>query len=147
MGRLDRQMIGRPVLGGGVLAIAGVSAPARSLRAPTLSSRRALRGCRSLPPKRRSSRVLKALKDEGRTVVAVHHDLSTVTAYFDRVVADEHPQGFRGARSEAFTADTLRADLRRTARGGGCCGPRGGGLTPMLFDALTLGLGYNASSR
>ncbi len=30
--------------------------------------------------------VLKTLNDGGRTVVAVHHDLSTVEAYFDRVV-------------------------------------------------------------
>ncbi|HUG63143.1 MAG TPA: ABC transporter ATP-binding protein, partial [Methylomirabilota bacterium] len=30
--------------------------------------------------------VLKTLNDQGRTVVAVHHDLSTVESYFDRVI-------------------------------------------------------------
>jgi len=53
--------------------------------------------------------VLKALKDEGRTVVAVHHDLSTVTAYFDRVVLMNIRKVSEGPVREAFTADTLRA--------------------------------------
>jgi manganese/zinc/iron transport system ATP- binding protein len=30
--------------------------------------------------------VLHALRDEGRSIVAVHHDLATVTRYFDRVL-------------------------------------------------------------
>ena len=30
--------------------------------------------------------VLKSLRDEGRSIVAVHHDLATVPAYFDRVL-------------------------------------------------------------
>ena len=30
--------------------------------------------------------LLKSLRDQGRSIVAVHHDLSTVTAYFDRVL-------------------------------------------------------------
>jgi manganese/zinc/iron transport system ATP- binding protein len=30
--------------------------------------------------------LLKSLRDEGRSIVAVHHDLSTVSAYFDRVL-------------------------------------------------------------
>ena len=30
--------------------------------------------------------VLKGLRDDGATIVAVHHDLSTVPAYFDRVI-------------------------------------------------------------
>jgi manganese/zinc/iron transport system ATP- binding protein len=30
--------------------------------------------------------VLKSLRDEGRSIIAVHHDLATVPAYFDRVL-------------------------------------------------------------
>lgn len=53
--------------------------------------------------------VLKGLKDEGRTVVAVHHDLSTVTAYFDRVVLMNVRKIAEGPVGEAFNAETLRA--------------------------------------
>ncbi|MDJ1006891.1 MAG: metal ABC transporter ATP-binding protein [Paracoccaceae bacterium] len=53
--------------------------------------------------------VLKELKARGKTVVAVHHDLSTVTEYFDRVVLLNVRKIAEGAVGEAFTADTLRA--------------------------------------
>jgi manganese/zinc/iron transport system ATP- binding protein len=53
--------------------------------------------------------VLKALRDEGRTVVVVHHDLTTVRRYFDwlamlnvRVIA-------QGSVSEVYTPENLRA--------------------------------------
>jgi len=52
--------------------------------------------------------VLKGLKDEGKTVVAVHHDLSTVTAYFDRVLLLNVRKIAEGPVGEAFTAETLR---------------------------------------
>jgi manganese/zinc/iron transport system ATP- binding protein len=53
--------------------------------------------------------VLKGLKDEGRTVVAVHHDLSTVKAYFDRVMLLNVRKVAEGPVEEAFTDETLRA--------------------------------------
>jgi len=53
-------------------------------------------------------RVLKALKDEGRTVVCVHHDLSTVTEYFDHVFLLNRTRIAAGPVATAFTAETLQ---------------------------------------
>ena len=53
--------------------------------------------------------VLKALKDQGRTLVAVHHDLSTVTDYFDRVFLINVRPVAEGTVDEAFTAANLQA--------------------------------------
>ncbi|KUF10485.1 metal ABC transporter ATP-binding protein [Pseudoponticoccus marisrubri] len=53
--------------------------------------------------------VLKSLRDEGKTVVAVHHDLSTVEAYFDRVFLINRRRMAEGPVAEAFTDETLRA--------------------------------------
>lgn len=53
--------------------------------------------------------VLHSLRDEGKTVIAVHHDLSTVEAYFDRVfLINRRPLG-EGTVAEAFTQDALAA--------------------------------------
>ncbi|WP_108260411.1 metal ABC transporter ATP-binding protein [Mangrovicoccus ximenensis] len=53
--------------------------------------------------------VLKGLKAEGRTVVAVHHDLATVADYFDRVLLLNVRRIAEGTLDEAFTAETLQA--------------------------------------
>jgi manganese/zinc/iron transport system ATP- binding protein len=53
--------------------------------------------------------VLKTLKSEGRTVIAVHHDLATVAEYFDRVFMINVSPVAEGPVSEAFTAETLAA--------------------------------------
>lgn len=53
--------------------------------------------------------VLKDLRDAGRTVVAVHHDLSTVQAYFDRVALINRRILAEGPVADAFTEDHLRA--------------------------------------
>ena len=52
--------------------------------------------------------VLKALRAEGKTVVAVHHDLSTVHTYFDRVLLLNVRKIAEGSVGEAFTAQTLQ---------------------------------------
>ncbi|MGK7651238.1 MULTISPECIES: metal ABC transporter ATP-binding protein [unclassified Roseovarius] len=52
--------------------------------------------------------VLKALRDQGRTVVAVHHDLSTVPDYFDRVFVINTSKVAEGPVSEAFTRTNLQ---------------------------------------
>jgi manganese/zinc/iron transport system ATP- binding protein len=57
--------------------------------------------------------VLKELKSEGRTVIAVHHDLSTVRDYFDRVLLLNVRRIADGTVAEAFTAQNLQ-----TAYGG-----------------------------
>ncbi len=51
--------------------------------------------------------VLKSLKDEGKTVVAVHHDLATVADYFDRVFLIHTRKMAEGTVAEAFTAENL----------------------------------------
>ena len=52
--------------------------------------------------------VLHALRDEGKTVVAVHHDLSTVRAYFDDVFLINRRKIGEGPVDQAFTSDALR---------------------------------------
>ncbi|MDG4649233.1 metal ABC transporter ATP-binding protein [Roseibacterium sp. SDUM158017] len=53
--------------------------------------------------------VLKHLKAEGRTVVAVHHDLATVADYFDRVFLLNVRAIAEGPVAEAFTGEALAA--------------------------------------
>ncbi|RBI83539.1 manganese ABC transporter ATP-binding protein [Rhodosalinus halophilus] len=53
--------------------------------------------------------VLKALEAEGRTVVAVHHDLSTVRAYFDHVFLINVRRIAEGPVETTFTTEALQA--------------------------------------
>lgn len=53
--------------------------------------------------------VLKDLRAEGRTVVAVHHDLATVPEYFDRVFLINTRAVAEGPIAEAFTEEALAA--------------------------------------
>ncbi|KEF34041.1 manganese ABC transporter ATP-binding protein [Deinococcus sp. RL] len=53
--------------------------------------------------------VLRELRGEGRTVVAVHHDLDTVREYFDRVVLLNVSLVAAGPTETAFTPANLRA--------------------------------------
>lgn len=53
--------------------------------------------------------VLKALRAEGRTVVCVHHDLSTVRDYFDDVLMLNVRKIAEGPVAEAFTTEALEA--------------------------------------
>ncbi len=53
--------------------------------------------------------VLKALKAEGKTVVAVHHDLATVTEYFDHVLMINVRKIAEGPVMEVFTESSLQA--------------------------------------
>ncbi|SPJ26611.1 metal ABC transporter ATP-binding protein [Falsiruegeria mediterranea] len=53
--------------------------------------------------------VLKSLKDAGKTVVVVHHDLATVTDYFDHVFLINTRKVAEGPVDVAFTAETLQA--------------------------------------
>jgi manganese/zinc/iron transport system ATP- binding protein len=72
--------------------------------------------------------VLKALRDEGRSVVAVHHDLATVRDYFDHVFLINVRKVAEGPVATAFTPETLNAtyggrlataQMDDLARGGG----------------------------
>jgi len=53
--------------------------------------------------------VLKSLRAEGRTVIAVHHDLSTVADYFDHVMLINLRKIADGPVASAFTAENLQA--------------------------------------
>lgn len=53
--------------------------------------------------------VLKSLRAEGKTVVVVHHDLATVSDYFDNVFLINTRKVAEGPVAEAFTADTLQS--------------------------------------
>ncbi|UYV37156.1 metal ABC transporter ATP-binding protein [Rhodobacteraceae bacterium D3-12] len=53
--------------------------------------------------------VLKSLRDAGKTVIVVHHDLSTVTDYFDNVFLINTTAIAEGTVEEAFTSETLQA--------------------------------------
>ncbi|WP_144435455.1 metal ABC transporter ATP-binding protein [Roseovarius atlanticus] len=52
--------------------------------------------------------VLKSLREQGRTVVAVHHDLSTVADYFDWVFVINTSKVAEGPVAEAFTQANLQ---------------------------------------
>jgi manganese/zinc/iron transport system ATP- binding protein len=52
--------------------------------------------------------VLDQLKRDGKTVVAVHHDLSTVRDYFDRVLIMNIKAIAQGPTQDAFTMDALQ---------------------------------------
>ena len=51
--------------------------------------------------------VLKSLRDQGRSVVAVHHDLATVPAYFNRVLLLNRQVQAEGPVAETFTPEAL----------------------------------------
>ncbi len=53
--------------------------------------------------------VLKALRDEGKTVVGVHHDLSTVRDYFSHILLLNVSKVAEGPVDEAFTEANLQA--------------------------------------
>ena len=69
--------------------------------------------------------VLKSLKAQGKTVVSVHHDLSTVAEYFDRVLMINVRKTAEGPVDEAFTEQALQATY-------------GGRLATAQIDQLTL---------
>lgn len=52
--------------------------------------------------------ILKTLRDAGKTVVVVHHDLDTVPTYFDRVVLLNVRLIADGPVAETFTPDNLQ---------------------------------------
>lgn len=52
--------------------------------------------------------LLRALRKDGKTVVCVHHDLTTVPAYFDHALLINTRVIAAGPTAEAFTDDNLR---------------------------------------
>ena len=52
--------------------------------------------------------VLQTLRDDGKTVVVVHHDLSTVRAYFDNILLINTQVVAEGPVASTFTQDNLQ---------------------------------------
>jgi manganese/zinc/iron transport system ATP- binding protein len=52
--------------------------------------------------------LLRALREHGKTIVCVHHDLQTVAEYFDRVVLLNVRTVAAGTVEEVFTEENLR---------------------------------------
>jgi ABC-type Mn2+/Zn2+ transport system ATPase subunit len=52
--------------------------------------------------------LLKTLREEGKTILVVHHDLSTVREYFDRVVLLNQRLIAEGPVDEVFTPEKIR---------------------------------------
>ncbi|UZD90978.1 metal ABC transporter ATP-binding protein [Cognatishimia activa] len=72
--------------------------------------------------------VLKSLKNEGKTVVSVHHDLATVTEYFDNVFLINTRKVAEGPVATTFTSENLSAAY-------------GGRLAMAQIDQLDLAAG------
>lgn len=72
--------------------------------------------------------VLQALRDEGKTVVAVHHDLATVANYFDDVLLINTRKIAEGPVETTFTAENLNKTY-------------GGRLAMAQIDQLELAAG------
>jgi manganese/zinc/iron transport system ATP- binding protein len=53
--------------------------------------------------------LLRQLRDQGKTVIVVHHDLQTVTKYFDWMLILNVRAIAQGPVSEVYTAANLRA--------------------------------------
>lgn len=53
--------------------------------------------------------VLKSLREQGKTIAVVHHDLATVADYFDRALLLNVRKVAEGAVSDVFTAENLNA--------------------------------------
>ena len=72
--------------------------------------------------------VLKSLREEGKTVVAVHHDLATVTEYFDDIFLINTRKVAEGPVETTFTAENLNKTY-------------GGRLAMAQIDQLELAAG------
>ena len=60
--------------------------------------------------------LLKNLKNSGKTLVVVHHDLQTVEEYFDHVVLLNTQVIASGPMKETFTEENLAKTYRSTSK-------------------------------
>lgn len=59
-------------------------------------------------------KILKGLKEEGKTVIVVHHDLQTVPEYFDEVVLINRKVIASGKVSEVFTKENIDETYKKS---------------------------------
>ena len=59
-------------------------------------------------------KILKGLKDEGKTVIVVHHDLQTVPEYFDEVVLINRKVIASGKVNEVFTKENIDETYKKS---------------------------------
>jgi manganese/zinc/iron transport system ATP- binding protein len=78
--------------------------------------------------------VLKELNAEGRTIICVHHDLSTVRDYFDHVLLLNVRRVAAGPVATTFTAENLQATY-------------GGRLAATQVEALALSAGTSIATH
>lgn len=62
-------------------------------------------------------KLLKELRDEGKTIIMVHHDLQTVAAYFDYLVMVNVTIKAKGRTEEVFTQENLNNCYRADYNG------------------------------
>ena len=59
-------------------------------------------------------KILKGLKEEGKTVIVVHHDLQTVPEYFDEVVLINRKVIASGKVNEVFTKENIDETYKKS---------------------------------
>ena len=59
-------------------------------------------------------KILKGLKEEGKTVIVVHHDLQTVSEYFDEVVLINRKVIASGKVNEVFTKENIDETYKKS---------------------------------
>ena len=89
--------------------------------------------------------VLKMLRSDGKTVVAVHHDLSTVRDYFEHVFLINVRRIAEGPVETTFTAENLDATYGGQLGATHIAEIAETALLNSLLDALLLQAGYNAA--
>ena len=57
--------------------------------------------------------ILKQLKAEGKTIIVVHHDLQTVSTYFESVALINKAVIVSGKVSEVFTQENIDVTYRK----------------------------------
>ncbi|MDV3166294.1 MAG: ABC transporter ATP-binding protein ['Waltheria sp.' little leaf phytoplasma] len=61
--------------------------------------------------------ILQKLKKEGKTIIAIHHDLTTVEQYFDHIILLNLYKIASGETIKCFTLDNINKTFRNTSKG------------------------------